>query len=76
MAQKHSEGPRAPLFIDEERYILHPLWTAFFEQFLSHTVYLGNPKTNGTWRVARSGNDLHFDRLESGTWVNKGSFTA
>jgi hypothetical protein len=39
-------------------------------------IYFGNPDTNGSWRIVRSGDDIHFDRRESGSWVNKGSFTA
>ena len=36
-------------------------------------VYLGDPLTNGTWRVIRVGNDLTFQRLETGSWVSKGA---
>lgn len=34
-------------------------------------IYLGNKTTDGTWRYIRNGNDLNFDRLESGVWVTK-----
>jgi len=37
--------------------------------------YLGDPTTDGTWRFVRNGNDLVIERLESGTFVSKGSFT-
>jgi hypothetical protein len=40
------------------------------------TIYLGDSETDGSWRISRSGTDLHFDRRESGSWVNKGSHTA
>jgi hypothetical protein len=55
---------------------LNAEWRLFLEQFMEHTVYLGDKNEAGAWRITRSGNDLHFDRLESGSWVNKGSFTA
>ena len=36
-------------------------------------LYLGDPATDGTWRIVRSGNDLNFERRESGIWVMKGA---
>jgi hypothetical protein len=36
-------------------------------------VYLGDPLTDGTWRIIRSGTSLKFQRLESSSWVEKGS---
>lgn len=36
----------------------------------------GDITTDGTWRTMRSGNDLVFQRRESGSWVEKGRFTA
>jgi hypothetical protein len=33
--------------------------------------YFGDPTTNGSWRIKRDGNDLSFERRESGTWVFK-----
>ena len=38
-------------------------------------IYLGDPTTNGTWRVGRNGNDLEFQRRESGNWISKGAMT-
>jgi hypothetical protein len=68
---------------------LSPEWVGFFRAIIATTpqvnevhliatgvVYLGDSATNGSWRIVRSGDDLHFDRRESGAWVNKGSFTA
>lgn len=39
-------------------------------------VYLGDPTTDGSWRIMRSGNNLVFERRETGAWVGKGSFAA
>ena len=36
--------------------------------------YLGDPGTDGTWRIIRSGNDLAFERRELGVWLKKGTF--
>jgi hypothetical protein len=33
--------------------------------------YFGDPDTNGTWRIIRDGDDLSFERRESGSWVFK-----
>lgn len=33
--------------------------------------YMGDPTTDGTWRIVRSGTALEFQRRESGTWVYK-----
>ncbi len=33
--------------------------------------YFGNPDTDGSWRIKRDGNDLSFERRESGVWVFK-----
>lgn len=38
--------------------------------------YIGNIITNGSWRIILSGNDLNFERRESGSWVPKGQITA
>lgn len=35
--------------------------------------YLGGQNTNGSWRIGRSGNNLIFQRRESGSWVTKTS---
>jgi hypothetical protein len=37
-------------------------------------VYFGNPTTDGSWRIGRSGNDLLVERRESGNYVVKGTF--
>jgi hypothetical protein len=42
----------------------------------SNAIYLGDPSTDGTWRIVRNGNYLVFERRESGGWVMKGSFSA
>ncbi len=34
-------------------------------------IYFGNPTTDGTWAIRRSGNNLIFDRRESGVYVTK-----
>jgi hypothetical protein len=34
-------------------------------------VYIGDAGTNGTWRMGRSGDDMVFERRESGSYVTK-----
>ncbi len=38
--------------------------------------YIGEQNDDGSWRILISGNNLNFERRESGTWNAKGSFTA
>jgi len=38
--------------------------------------YLGDPTTDGTWRITRSGNDLVHQRRESSVWVTKSTVVA
>ena len=35
------------------------------------TLYLGDRRTNGSWRVSRSGDDVAWQRREAGNWVTK-----
>jgi hypothetical protein len=39
-------------------------------------VYMGNPTTNGSWRMGRSGNNLVLQRRESAVWNTKQTVTA
>jgi hypothetical protein len=39
-------------------------------------VCLGDPSTDGSWKIVRSGNDLVFQRRESASWVTKSTITA
>jgi len=39
-------------------------------------LYFGAPSTNGTWLITRSGNDLIFQRRESGSYVTKETILA
>ncbi len=41
----------------------------------SNAIYLGDPTTDGTWRIIRSGNDLLSQRRESGSYVTKQTIT-
>jgi hypothetical protein len=41
-----------------------------------NAFYIGDSATDGSWRMIRSGNDLNFERRESGSWVSKGAFVA
>lgn len=45
----------------------------FSPQF--NDLNIGDPSIEGAWRVVKSGTDLQFQRLESGVWTLKGSFT-
>ncbi|MBN1483780.1 MAG: hypothetical protein JXA37_03585 [Chloroflexia bacterium] len=38
--------------------------------------YLGDPDTDGSWRIIRSGTDLAIERREGGTWVAKSTISA
>ena len=38
-------------------------------------LYLGDPLTNGTWRIIVEGNNLNIEKREAGVWVAKSSFT-
>jgi hypothetical protein len=42
----------------------------------SDAMYFGDPTTDGTWRQVRSGNDFVIERRESGSYVEKGRFSA
>lgn len=37
----------------------------------ANAFYFGDPSTDGTWRIIRDGDDLSFERRESGTYVFK-----
>jgi hypothetical protein len=39
-------------------------------------IYLGASGTDGTWKIVRSGNDLLFQRRESGSYVTKTTILA
>jgi hypothetical protein len=39
-------------------------------------LYFGPSGTDGTWRIGRSGNNLVIERRETGSYVEKGAFTA
>ncbi len=36
----------------------------------NNAFYLGDPNTDGSWRIIRSGNNLVFQSRKSGAWVN------
>lgn len=38
-------------------------------------IYLGDPNTDGTWRIRVSGTAFVVERRESSAWVEKGAFT-
>lgn len=52
-----------------------PLYT--FGGFSPQTndLNIGPPEVEGAWRMVKSGDDLVFQRYESGAWTLKGSFT-
>ena len=37
----------------------------------ANAFYFGDPSVNGTWRILRSGDNLVYERRESGSWVTK-----
>jgi hypothetical protein len=40
-----------------------------------NAFYLGDPESEGSWRITRNGNNLVFQRRESGSWVTKEKMT-
>ena len=38
--------------------------------------YFGDASTNGSWRIIRDGNNIKFQRRESGSWVDKSTISA
>jgi hypothetical protein len=42
---------------------------------MADAFYMGDPTTDGSWRIVRSANDLVFERLEVGVWVTKWTMT-
>lgn len=42
----------------------------------ANPFYIGDSTTEGSWRFYNDGTNLLFQRLESGTWVEKGSMLA
>jgi hypothetical protein len=66
-----------------------PAWFEYFKRLIARNpqleevhlistgiIYLGDSATNGSWRIVRSGDDLTFDRRESGSWVTKSTISA
>lgn len=45
--------------------------TGDIETGSANAFYFGDPTTDGSWRIVRDGNDLSFERRETGTWVFK-----
>lgn len=39
------------------------------------SIYFGDPATDGTWVITTSGNNLSFQRRESGVYVEKSAVT-
>jgi hypothetical protein len=42
----------------------------------ANAYILGFKPVNGSWQIIRSGNDLLFQRRESGVWVTKQTISA
>lgn len=40
------------------------------------TLYLGDRRTDGSWRFSRSGDDVVWQRREAGSWVTKSTISA
>jgi hypothetical protein len=51
-------------------------WGGDIQTTSTCAFYFGGKTTDGSWRMIRSGDDLNFERRESGSWVSKGSFAA
>lgn len=48
---------------------------ADFELGSTNAIVFGDPLTNGSWRIIRSGDNLITQRLEAGSWVTKQTIT-
>lgn len=48
---------------------------ADIEQADTGAHYFGDATTDGSWRIVRNGNNLVFERRESGSWVTKSTLT-
>ena len=46
-----------------------------FELTSTDAIYFGDPATDGTWRIVRSGNNFSMQRRETSAWVDKGGYT-
>lgn len=63
-------------YIAERDLNLAALFNELVEDTLAGVIYLGDKRTNGSWRISVSGTTLLVQRLESGSWVTKWTFTA
>jgi hypothetical protein len=50
------------------------LWVPKLASSFANAVYMGNPNTDGSWRLIPVGSNLSVQKRESGTWVEKGQF--
>lgn len=45
------------------------------DEVQANAFYMGDPSTDGTWRIVPSGTDLNFELREAGVWVWKQKIT-
>jgi hypothetical protein len=65
------------LTVDEDAAITGDLTasTVTSDSTVTDALYIGDPLTNGSWRMVAVGNNLSVQRRESGSWVTKGNYT-
>jgi hypothetical protein len=63
-------------YIAERDLNLAALFNELVENTINGVVYLGDATTDGSWRLSVSGSTLLIQRLESGSWATKWTFTA
>lgn len=45
------------------------------EELNSDTRYFGDPQTDGSWRIKKSGDDFIFQKKVSGSWDTKNTIS-
>ena len=81
-------GVKPPAGVPETAPSREPEWAEFNKRIITRkpnyeevhlksdgVTYFGDSGTNGSWRITRSGDNLVFQRLESGTWTTKDTIT-
>lgn len=70
-----SSNPKGPLVLNKMDFNEVVSFEQSIVQEAAQSQYWGDPNTDGSWRVGRSGNNLVFSRREAGSWVIKQTIT-
>ncbi len=71
-----AELANAPQLTGKFAPIASPAFTGDVQVGSANGLLFGGATTEGSWRGIRSGDDLVFQRYETGTWVTKGTITS